>query len=111
MDATDELLQQGLRGIDGRLERFLVSKGKMTSEDKAATMKRIRGFTAIEEAVKGIEYAIEAVPERMALKIPICSGRERVKLNGEKAHLPTKPERRACFTACFYPVRPRRCRP
>ena len=27
VDATDELLQQGLRGIDGRLERFLVSKG------------------------------------------------------------------------------------
>jgi 3-hydroxybutyryl-CoA dehydrogenase len=40
----------------------------MSPEEKAAAMGRIRGFTAVHEAVKGIDYAIEAVPERMALK-------------------------------------------
>jgi 3-hydroxybutyryl-CoA dehydrogenase len=68
VDATDELLKQGMRAIDARLERFLVSKGKMTPEEKAAAMGRIRGFTAIEEAVREIDFAIEAVPERMVLK-------------------------------------------
>jgi 3-hydroxybutyryl-CoA dehydrogenase len=68
VDATDELVKQGVRGIDARLERFLVSKGKMSPEEKAAAMGRIRGFTAIEEAVREIDFAIEAVPERMLLK-------------------------------------------
>ena len=68
VDATDELVKQGVRGIDARLERFLVSKGKMSPEEKAAAMGRIRGFTAIEEAVREIDFAIEAVPERMVLK-------------------------------------------
>jgi 3-hydroxybutyryl-CoA dehydrogenase len=40
----------------------------MSTEEKAAAMGRIRGFTAIEEAVRGIDFAIEAVPERMLLK-------------------------------------------
>jgi len=68
VDATDELVKHGVRGIDARLERFLVSKGKMSPEEKAATMGRIRGFTAIEEAVREIDFGIEAVPERMLLK-------------------------------------------
>ena len=68
VDATDELVQKGIRGIDARLERFLVSKGKMTAEEKAAVMKRINGFTAIDEAVREIDFALEAVPERMVLK-------------------------------------------
>lgn len=68
VDASDELLRQGIQGIDTRLERFSVSKGKMSPEEKAAIMKRIRGFTAIDGAVRDVDFAIEAVSERMSLK-------------------------------------------
>ncbi|MDM8000229.1 MAG: 3-hydroxyacyl-CoA dehydrogenase family protein [Dehalococcoidia bacterium] len=68
VDATEGLLQNGLKAIGERLGRFLVSKGKMTQEEKAAAMERIRGFTSIEQAVKGVDFAIEAVPEKMSLK-------------------------------------------
>jgi 3-hydroxybutyryl-CoA dehydrogenase len=68
VDASDELLRQGIQSIDTRLERFSVSKGKMSPEGKAATMKRIRGFAAITAAVKDIDFAIEAVSERLSLK-------------------------------------------
>jgi 3-hydroxybutyryl-CoA dehydrogenase len=67
-DATDELLKQGILSIDTRLERFLVAKGKMSPEEKSATIRRIRGLTALEEAVRDVDFVIEAVPERMSLK-------------------------------------------
>lgn len=68
VDANDELLKEGILSIDARLERFSVSKGRMSPEEKAATMKRIRGLTVIEAAVMDVDFALEAVPERMSLK-------------------------------------------
>ena len=78
-DISDELVSKGLKSIDDRLERFFVAKGKMTAAEKIVIMGRIKGYTSIEEAVGGVHFVIEAVPEIMTLK------REVFKKLGEKA--------------------------
>ena len=68
VDINDGLVRKGFELIDQRLERFFVSKGKITVEEKKNIINRIKGYTSIEEAAKGTDLAIEAVVEKMALK-------------------------------------------
>lgn len=68
VDINEEFVQKGLQAIDDRMERFFVAKGKITAEAKQNIMKRIAGTTSIAEAVKDIDFVIEAVPEMMNLK-------------------------------------------
>src|SRR4030042_3277046 len=68
VDINDDLVRKGLQLIDQRLERFFVSKGKITADEKKNIMNRIKGFTSIEEAARGADLAIEEVVEKMALK-------------------------------------------
>jgi len=68
VDINDDLVKKGFQSIDGRLERFFVSKGKLTVEEKKNIVNRIKGYTSIEEASKGTDLVIEAAVEKMALK-------------------------------------------
>lgn len=68
VDTSDELARKGLQSIEDRLERFFVSKGKMTAEEKKATMERIKGSASLEEAVRKVDFVIEAAPEILSLK-------------------------------------------
>jgi 3-hydroxybutyryl-CoA dehydrogenase len=68
VDINEEFVQKGLQAIDDRMERFFVAKGKISAEDKQKIMKRISGTTSIAEAVKDIDFVLEAVPEMMNLK-------------------------------------------
>jgi 3-hydroxybutyryl-CoA dehydrogenase len=68
VDINDDLVRKGFQSIDQRLERFFVSKGKITAEEKRMIMNRIKGYTRIEEAIRGADLAIEAVVEKMTLK-------------------------------------------
>lgn len=68
MDINDELVKKGLQSIEDRLERFFVSKGKLTLEEKKNIMNRIKGSTSIGEVSKKADLVIEAVTEKMALK-------------------------------------------
>jgi 3-hydroxybutyryl-CoA dehydrogenase len=45
-----------------------VAKGKVTSEERDATLGRIRASTDLVAAADGIVLAVEAIPERMELK-------------------------------------------
>ena len=59
-----------LQGRD-RIEQMLakgVSKGKVSLEDKEATLARIRLSTELANAVDAADLVIEAVPERLLLK-------------------------------------------
>ncbi|MCX6001600.1 MAG: 3-hydroxyacyl-CoA dehydrogenase family protein [Chloroflexi bacterium] len=58
MDISLELANKGIAAIDGRLEKYFVAKGKMSTDDKKA----------VEEVAKGADYVIEAVIENLALK-------------------------------------------
>ena len=68
VDINDDLVRKGFQSIDQRLERFFVSKGKLSAEDKKNIVNRIKGYTSIEEASKGTDLVIEAAVEKMALK-------------------------------------------
>ena len=68
VDVSDELVNKGIQSIGDRMERFFVAKGKMTAEEKKAAMGRIKGSTSVEEAVRDVDFVLEAVPEIMTLK-------------------------------------------
>jgi 3-hydroxybutyryl-CoA dehydrogenase len=68
VDINDDLVGKGFQSIDQRLERFFVSKGKITAEEKKMIVNRIKGYTSIEEATRGADLVIEAIVEKMALK-------------------------------------------
>jgi len=68
VDINDDLVRKGFQSIDQRLERFFVSKGKLTAEEKKNILNRIKGTTSLEEASKAADLIIEAAVEKMALK-------------------------------------------
>jgi len=49
----------------------MVSKSKMTNEEMSRAMSAIHSFTVLSEALKGVDYMIEAAPEIMDLKLKI----------------------------------------
>jgi len=68
VDINDDLVRKGFQSIDQRLERFFVSKGKLTAEEKKNILNRIKGNTSLEEGSKAADLIIEAAVEKMALK-------------------------------------------
>jgi 3-hydroxybutyryl-CoA dehydrogenase len=66
-DVAEAQLERAAAGISGSLER-LVKKDKMTSEQKAAAVGRIRATTDL-SAVKDCELVIEAASENLELKL------------------------------------------
>ncbi len=68
VDMNDELVGKGFQYMEERLERFFVSKGKLTAEEKQGILDRIKGNTSPEEAVRDVDFVIEAVAENLALK-------------------------------------------
>ncbi len=67
-DVSDEFVRNGIKAIDNRMEKFFVAKGKMSPEEKSTVMGRIKGCSTVEEAVKGVDFVIEAIPEVMGPK-------------------------------------------
>jgi 3-hydroxybutyryl-CoA dehydrogenase len=65
-DIKDEFVERGLKAIDKFLAKG-VERGKVTPEDKAAVMGRIKGTTDLGEMAKA-DFVIEAVLEVLELK-------------------------------------------
>jgi 3-hydroxybutyryl-CoA dehydrogenase len=65
-DIEERFVQGGLKNIDRFLTKS-VEKGKMTADDKAAVMGRIKGTTKMED-LKDADFIIEAALEVMDLK-------------------------------------------
>lgn len=66
VELSDDLLKRALGQIDKNLSRQ-VEKGKLSAEEKAQTLSRIRGTTQMAE-VSDADIVIEAVVERMDVK-------------------------------------------
>jgi 3-hydroxybutyryl-CoA dehydrogenase len=66
-DIDQPLVDKGLRAIGKNLDRA-VDKGKMQAKEAASALARIKGTTALREAVAGADYVIEAVVEVMGVK-------------------------------------------
>jgi 3-hydroxybutyryl-CoA dehydrogenase len=63
IEVAEEYLNKGMSGISKQVGR-LVEKGKMTAEDRDATLGRLHGSTRLEDAAEA-ELVIEAIIENM----------------------------------------------
>ena len=68
-DISEASVQKGLATIAGSLDR-LIKKEKMSAEEKAATLARIKTATDV-AALKGVDLIIEAATENFDLKTKI----------------------------------------
>jgi enoyl-CoA hydratase/3-hydroxyacyl-CoA dehydrogenase len=69
-DIKQEFVDKGKGKIKESLEKQ-VAKQKMTADNSNKTMNNIHGFTSLKDAVKDIDYCIEAAPEILDLKVKI----------------------------------------
>ncbi len=67
-DTSDASLERGRKAVESSLER-LVSKGKLSAADRDAVLARIAWGASLEGAAADADVVIEAVPERMELKV------------------------------------------
>jgi len=65
-DIEDKFVDRALKGIDKFLSKS-VEKGKITADDKNATLGRIKGTTKMED-LKDADFVVEVVLEDMDLK-------------------------------------------
>ena len=75
-DTSREQLEKGVNDISAILEKG-VATGKVAEGDALDARKRLRSFTSLEEAVRQADLVIEAVPERIELKLEIFAQADR----------------------------------
>ena len=68
-DMEDRFLERGMAGIGKSLEKF-VEKGKLSAEDRAATLARIRTTTALEDLAE-CDLVVEAIIEHEPTKLEL----------------------------------------
>jgi 3-hydroxybutyryl-CoA dehydrogenase len=75
-DAIQESAAKAARAVAGALARQ-VEKGKMAQAEREATEGRLKVCSSLEEACAGATVVIEAVPERMELKVEVLGAAAR----------------------------------
>lgn len=70
IDISQDSLNKGMATIEKNLDR-MVSKEKISAEDKTATLSRLKTFTSTEEGVKTADLIVEAATENEGLKFKI----------------------------------------
>ncbi|MEM3397940.1 MAG: 3-hydroxyacyl-CoA dehydrogenase [Nitrososphaerota archaeon] len=72
VDVSEEILRKALQNIEWSLSKF-AEKKRIRKEDVEAALSRIKATTSYEEAVKDVDFMIEAVSENIELKKKIFS--------------------------------------
>ncbi len=85
-DVRRELVDAGLAKIAANLDAG-VARGKVTAEQRAATLANLRGEAELGPALTGAQLVIEAVPEKLELKQKLL--REAAEIAGPAAILAT----------------------
>ncbi|WP_295182498.1 3-hydroxyacyl-CoA dehydrogenase family protein [uncultured Christiangramia sp.] len=70
IDISEDSLKRGMDTISKNLDR-MVSKEKITEDDKNDTLSNVSTFTSIAEGVKGVDLVVEAATENTDLKLKI----------------------------------------
>ena len=70
VDVSQDSLDRGLATIAANLDRML-SKEKITAEDKATTLGNITTYIKVEEGAKNADLVVEAATENLDLKLKI----------------------------------------
>ena len=71
-DTNRDQLEQGANEVSATLEKG-VAVGKVADSEALEARKRLRAIASLDEAVRGADLVIEAVPERIELKIELFS--------------------------------------
>lgn len=71
-DINDDFLRRGVEAIEKSLSR-LEKKEKISTAEVVETLKLITPVTDIDEAARGCDFAIEAVPEKEEIKRSVFS--------------------------------------
>jgi len=69
-DVSAEVSAKAVDAVAASMQRR-VDRGKMTAEVREATLKRISTFDDLAAAADGVDVVIEAVPEKMSLKVDV----------------------------------------
>ena len=75
-DISRELVDKGMAAVSANLDR-LVKKEKITADDKAAVLGRIRPVTSLDAAAE-CDLVVEAVIEKMAVKADVFGQLDRL---------------------------------
>ena len=67
-DIDKAMLDKAMATIRQTIEKHFVSKGKISKEEGDTIVSRIKTTTNLEEAAKGADLVIEAIPEKLELK-------------------------------------------
>ena len=67
VDISDEILKKAIENIQWSLGKF-VEKRRIREEDAKSAMSRIKTSLDIEEAVRDVDFVVEAIPENLELK-------------------------------------------
>ena len=70
IDLSKESLSRAMTTVEKNLDR-MVSKEKISENEKADTLGRLKTFTSTEEGVKGVQLVVEAATENVDLKLKI----------------------------------------
>ena len=70
VDISADALNKALATIEKNLDR-MVSKEKITTQEKANTLGNIKVYTDIDQGVKGVDLVVEAATENVNLKLKI----------------------------------------
>jgi 3-hydroxybutyryl-CoA dehydrogenase len=77
IDIAQASLDKGVATITKNLDR-MVSKEKISEDDKAATLANITTFTDVSEGVRGVDLVVEAATENIDLKLKIFKNLDEV---------------------------------
>jgi len=66
-DVAAGMVERGLGAARANLDKG-VEKGKVEPAARDAAIARLSGTTNLEEAIQGVQFAVEAVPEKLELK-------------------------------------------
>jgi len=69
-DISDEAVEAGRTKVAANLEKGM-ARGKVTEEQRDETLARLTGTSDLDEAIDGVNIVVEAVPERMDLKVDL----------------------------------------
>jgi 3-hydroxybutyryl-CoA dehydrogenase len=75
-DVSEAALDRARRGIDTSLARF-VEKGRLSADDRAATLGRLTAVTSI-DALAAADYVVEAIVESVEAKRTLFASLDRI---------------------------------
>lgn len=70
VDVSQEVLSKALEKIKWSLDK-LVEKGRLSRGESESTISRISTYTSIRDAVRNADFIVEAVPERLDIKVNV----------------------------------------